>query len=112
MDAYVRAALASDPTSGSHSPACFRAPSGALEDSFYLATGRQLWDAGLVTAHTLVLRSEYDFWSRPQDPQRLVEHLTHARSVRNVEPRGPPTMHTWTAPTTAAANSSKRSRSF
>lgn len=87
VNAYVRAALGSDPTSDTRSPACFRAPSGALEDSFYLASGRQLWDASLIAAHTLVLRSEYDFWSRPQDPQRLVEHLTHARTVRSVELR-------------------------
>ncbi|MGW4466283.1 alpha/beta hydrolase [Micromonospora sp. NPDC004704] len=86
--AYQQAALDSDPTSSSREPASFRAPSGALEDSFYLATGRQLWDASLVTAHTLVLRSEYDFWSRPEDPTTLAEHLVHARSVRSVQLAG------------------------
>ncbi|WP_431899960.1 hypothetical protein [Nonomuraea sp. bgisy101] len=42
-DAYVKAALASDPTSASRTHASFRSPSGALEDSFYLAPtlGRQ-----------------------------------------------------------------------
>ncbi|PXY29049.1 alpha/beta hydrolase [Prauserella coralliicola] len=88
VDAYVRGALASDPTSGSRQPASFRAPSGAMEDSFYLATGRQLWDASLVTARTLILRSEYDFWSRPGDADLLAEHLVHARSVRSVELAG------------------------
>lgn len=87
-DAYVRAALESDPTSGSRSPASFRAPSGAVEDSFYLATGRQLWDASLITAPTLVLRSERDFWSRPEDPQLLTKHLTRAARVRSVEVGG------------------------
>ncbi|MGK5673291.1 alpha/beta fold hydrolase [Micromonospora sp. URMC 106] len=85
VDAYVRAALDSDPTSGSRSPASFRAPSGAVEDSFYLATGRQLWDASLITAPTLILRSARDFWSRPQDPQVLTRHLTRAEEVRSVE---------------------------
>ncbi|MFF5986623.1 hypothetical protein [Prauserella flavalba] len=56
-----------------------------MEDSFYLAAGRQLWDASLVTARTLILRSEYDFWSRPGDAELLAEHLVRARSVRSVE---------------------------
>ncbi|GLW07646.1 alpha/beta hydrolase [Microtetraspora sp. NBRC 13810] len=85
VDAYVRAALASDPTSGSRTPPSFRAPSGALEDSFHLATGRQLWDAGLITAPTLVVRSERDFWSRAQDVAMLERHLTRAAAVRSVE---------------------------
>ncbi|MGW1344981.1 alpha/beta hydrolase [Kribbella sp. NPDC002412] len=81
---YVKTALASDPTSGTRDPASFRAPSGAMEDSFYLATGRQLWDASLVTARTLILRSEYDFWSRPGDVALLTDHLVHAKAVRSV----------------------------
>ncbi|MFC7586397.1 hypothetical protein ACFQYP_23625 [Nonomuraea antimicrobica] len=84
-DAYVKAALASDSTSGDRTPPSFRAPSGAMEDSFYLATGRQLWDASLITARTLILRSESDFWSRPDDVTRLRAHLVHAREVRSVE---------------------------
>jgi pimeloyl-ACP methyl ester carboxylesterase len=83
-DAYVAAALASDPTSSSRTPPSFRSPCGALEDSFYLATGRQLWDASLVTAPTLVLASEGDFWSRPEDRQNLVNDLVHSAKVRVV----------------------------
>lgn len=85
---YQKAALASDPTSGTRSPASFRAPSGAMEDSFYLATGRQLWDASMLTARTLILRSEYDFWSRRGDVALLREHLVHARAARSVELTG------------------------
>lgn len=83
-EAYVAAALASDPTSASRTRPSLRAPSGALEDSFYLATGRQLWDASLIRAPTLVVRSERDFWSRPEDPVRLAEHLVHAAKVEVV----------------------------
>ncbi|HEX5505580.1 MAG TPA: alpha/beta fold hydrolase [Thermomicrobiales bacterium] len=83
-DAYVAAALASDPAGAALTPPAFRAPSGALEDSFYLACGRQLWDASFVLAPTLVLRSERDFWSRPEDPVRLIEHLVHAPVARAV----------------------------
>ncbi|MFN7977559.1 MAG: alpha/beta fold hydrolase [Vicinamibacterales bacterium] len=77
-NAYVGEAMASDDTSGSRTPASFRAPSGAMEDSFLLATGRRLWDASLITCPTLVVRSEADFWSRPEDLEMLRRHLTHA----------------------------------
>jgi pimeloyl-ACP methyl ester carboxylesterase len=76
--AYVREALASDPESGTHKPPCFRSPNGALEDSFYLATGRQLWDASFIYVPTLVFASERDFWSRPADREKLKEDLIHA----------------------------------
>jgi pimeloyl-ACP methyl ester carboxylesterase len=81
---YQRAALASDPTAGDREPPSFRAPYGAMKDSFYLATGRQLWNADAITARTLVLRSEYDFWSRPADVPTLTRDLTGAAAVRAV----------------------------
>lgn len=87
-EAIVAAALASDPTSASRTPPSFRAPTGALEDSFYLATGRQLWDASLVLAPTLILRSAGDFWSRPEDPQRMAEHMVHSPRVEVVTIEG------------------------
>src|SRR5581483_9957275 len=42
VTAYVAAALGSDPQSSRHDPAAFRAPLGAIEDSFYQAAGRRL----------------------------------------------------------------------
>jgi pimeloyl-ACP methyl ester carboxylesterase len=82
-DAYVREALASDPETNKHNPPCFRSPNGALEDSFYLATGRQLWDASFIYVPTLVLASERDFWSRLADRDKIAQDLVHA-SVRVV----------------------------
>ncbi|MEW6736677.1 MAG: alpha/beta fold hydrolase [Acidobacteriota bacterium] len=82
--ALRQATLDSDTTSSQRNPATFRAPTGALEDSFYLATGRQLWDASLIRARTLILRSERDFWTRPEDPKQLAEHLVYAAQVRTV----------------------------
>ena len=73
-EAYADAAIASDPTSSTRTPPSFAAPSGALEDSFYLATGRQLWDASLLHTPVLYIRSENDFWSRSEDAERLAEH--------------------------------------
>jgi pimeloyl-ACP methyl ester carboxylesterase len=77
-DAYVREALASDPETNTHNPPCSRSPNGALEDSFYLATGRQLWDASFIYVPTLVLASERDFWSRPADREKIAHDLVHA----------------------------------
>ncbi|PJR13253.1 alpha/beta hydrolase [Sinorhizobium meliloti] len=82
--AYQAAAVASDPTSASRNPPSFRAPSGAMADSFELASGRKLWDAGSISAHVLVIRSGYDFWSRPEDVTTLAQDLRQAASVRTV----------------------------
>ncbi|TWT05831.1 alpha/beta hydrolase [Reyranella sp. CPCC 100927] len=81
-EAYVKEALASDTTAASRNPASFRAPSGAMEDSFYQATGRQLFDAASIAARVLVLRSARDFWSRPQDAETLARHLDRAAAVQ------------------------------
>lgn len=80
VTAYVAAALASDPTSNDRDPPSFRAPSGAIEDAYYLACGRRFWDASLITAKALVVFSERDFWSRPADRDLLSEHLVNAAS--------------------------------
>lgn len=82
--AYVEAALSSDPGSSSREPRSFRSPCGAMEDSFYLASGRQLWDASLITAPVLAIAGEKDFWSRPEDMRNLEADLVHAASVRMV----------------------------
>lgn len=84
VKAYQEAALESDRISMSRNPPAFRAPTGALADSFELAAGRKLWDAGTITAHVLILRSELDFWSRPEDVTTLRADLKNAASVRAV----------------------------
>lgn len=82
--AYAITALESDSTSNTRTPPSFRSPSGAMEDSFYLATGRQLWDASLLRSAVLIIRSERDFWSRTEDAELLEKHLTHAAKVRRI----------------------------
>src|SRR5262249_39622295 len=82
--AYAEAALASDPAGRSRHPPAFRSPNGGFEDSFYLAIGRKLWDASLITAPTLILASERDFWSRPEDRKLLEQELTRAPRVKVV----------------------------
>jgi pimeloyl-ACP methyl ester carboxylesterase len=83
-EAYVREALASDPESARQRPPAFRAPTGALADTFEIAAGGQAWDAGLVQCRTLIVSSERDFWSRAEDRERLQAHLVNAGEVKVV----------------------------
>ncbi len=79
--AYQRAALESDPASGKSDPPAFRAPMGAIEDSFYQASGRRLFDASSITSRVLVVRSGRDFWSRPEDVEAFSHDTVHATSL-------------------------------
>jgi pimeloyl-ACP methyl ester carboxylesterase len=81
---FWNACLATDPTSGSRNPASLRAPNGVLEDSFYQATGRPLWNAANIYAPTLVIGGNYDTWSYPEDREGLMRDLVHAPVKRNV----------------------------
>jgi pimeloyl-ACP methyl ester carboxylesterase len=83
--AYVAAALESDPQSRERNPPAFRAPMGAIEDSFYQAAGRRLFDASSITARTLIVHSELDFWSRPEDASEFLHDAVHAQSARVLE---------------------------
>jgi pimeloyl-ACP methyl ester carboxylesterase len=84
VKAYQDAALVSDPRAASRNPPAFRAPSGAMADSFELASGRKLWDAASITGRVLIVRSDRDFWSRPEDTAALESELKNAASVRAV----------------------------
>jgi alpha-beta hydrolase superfamily lysophospholipase len=84
-EAYVREALASDPQSGRTVPPSLRVPLGALEDSFFQAAGRRIYDAGTITAAVLLVRGSADFWSRPEDLQAFAHDAVHARSMHVVE---------------------------
>jgi pimeloyl-ACP methyl ester carboxylesterase len=80
---FWRACLATDPTSNSRAPASLRAPNGVLEDSFYQATGRPLWNAANIYAPTLVIAGNYDTWSYPEDREGLMRDLVHASAKRS-----------------------------
>jgi pimeloyl-ACP methyl ester carboxylesterase len=82
--AYLAEAMKSDPESVKKNPPCLRSPSGPMEDTFYSSIGRQFWDASLVTVPVLIIASERDFWSRPEDRARLQEELVHSPDVRVV----------------------------
>ncbi len=82
--AYAKAALDSDQTSAARTPPSFRSPNGALEDSFYQAIGRKLWDASFIRVPTLIVAGERDFWSRPADRELLRTELVHSPKVKVV----------------------------
>jgi pimeloyl-ACP methyl ester carboxylesterase len=68
---FWNACLATDPTSSTRTPASLRAPNGVLEDSFYQATGRPLWNAANIYAPTLVIAGNYDTWSLSRGSGRI-----------------------------------------
>ncbi len=82
--AFWDACLATDPTSGSRTPPSVRAPNGVLEDSFYQATGRPLWNAANIYAPTLVIAGAFDTWSYPEDREGLMRDLVHAPTKQSV----------------------------
>jgi pimeloyl-ACP methyl ester carboxylesterase len=84
VDAFNTAALATDPTSGSRNPPSLRAPNGVLEDSFYQATGRRIWNASSIYVPALVIAGEYDTWSYPEDREGLMRDLTNAPVKKHV----------------------------
>jgi pimeloyl-ACP methyl ester carboxylesterase len=81
---FWKECMATDPTSGTRNPPSLRAPNGVLEDSFYQATGRQLWHAANIYAPTLVVAGAYDTWSFPEDRDGLMRDLVHAPAKRSV----------------------------
>jgi pimeloyl-ACP methyl ester carboxylesterase len=76
--------LATDPSSNTRNPPSLRAPNGVLEDSFYQATGRPLWNAASIYVPTLVIAGAYDTWSYPEDREGLMRDLVHAPAKRSV----------------------------
>ncbi|SFH67287.1 alpha/beta fold hydrolase [Bradyrhizobium sp. Gha] len=82
--AFWNACLATDPTSNSRSPPSLRAPNGVLEDSFYQATGRPLWNAANIYSPTLVIGGNYDTWSYLEDREGLMRDLVHAPIKKNI----------------------------
>ena len=82
--AFWAACLATDPSSQTRSPASVRAPNGVLEDSFYQATGRPLWNAANIYAPTLIIGGDNDSWSYPADREGLMRDLVHAPVKKNI----------------------------
>ncbi len=70
--------------SNTRNPPSLRAPNGVLEDSFYQATGRPLWNASSIYVPTLLVAGAYDTWSFAEDREGLLRDLVHAPAKRSV----------------------------
>jgi pimeloyl-ACP methyl ester carboxylesterase len=81
---FWKECMATDPTSGTRTPPSLRAPNGVLEDSFYQATGRPLWNAANIYVPTLVIAGQFDTWSFPEDREGLMRELVHAPVKKSV----------------------------
>ena len=81
---FWKECMATDPSSNSRNPASLRAPNGVLEDSFYQATGRPLWNAANIYVPTLVIGGNFDTWSFEADREGLMRELVHAPAKKNV----------------------------
>jgi pimeloyl-ACP methyl ester carboxylesterase len=84
VDAFINAALETDPMSKERNPPALRAPNGVLEDTFMQATGRRIWNASSIYVPVLVIAGEYDTWSYPEDRETLMRDLTNAHSKKSV----------------------------
>jgi pimeloyl-ACP methyl ester carboxylesterase len=57
-------------------------PAGYREESFNMSQGLSYWDARDLTVPTLIIRSELDFWSRPEDLMAMCRDLTRTPRKR------------------------------
>lgn len=76
-EAYVREALASDPTSQQRQPPSLRIPSCFQRESYEMTQGRRFWQAADIRVPTLLVRGERDFWSRPVDHEVMAQELVN-----------------------------------
>jgi len=75
---FWKECMATDPTSNTRNPPSLRAPNGVLEDSFYQATARPLWNAANIYVPTVAIAGSFDTWSFPEDREGLMRDLVHA----------------------------------
>ena len=62
-----------------------RVPGGYRRESFNMAHGYQYWNAKSIKRPTLIIRSQYDFWSRPIDVTAFYNDLLNAPCRQTLE---------------------------
>ena len=55
-----------------------RVPGGYREESFHMSLGRKYWDARDIAVPVLIIRTELDFWSRPEDLMAIEKDLINS----------------------------------
>ena len=78
MEAWAAAFLASDPHSGSRTPASVSTPSGPMADIQALWSGHALFDAASIVAPTLLVRGAWDSLCTDDDAARLLASIAAA----------------------------------
>lgn len=63
-------------------------PGGYREESFYMSNGKKYWNANSITCPTLVLRTDLDFWSRPEDLIAIQRDLVNCKRKQIKEIKG------------------------
>lgn len=62
-----------------------KVPGGYRKESFYMAHGHQYWNASNIRVPTLVVRSQFDKWSRPEDVSAFYQDLVNAPRRDSIE---------------------------
>jgi pimeloyl-ACP methyl ester carboxylesterase len=67
VKAYQIKCLESDPTSYDRTPPSVRIPYGYWKEHLEMSRGKKFYEASAISVPVLLIRSELDFWSRPED---------------------------------------------
>ncbi|OQP44847.1 hypothetical protein A4H97_10835 [Niastella yeongjuensis] len=62
-----------------------KVPGGYRKESFYMAHGHQYWNASNIRVPTLIVRSQFDQWSRPDDVSAFYHDLVNAPRRDSIE---------------------------
>ena len=62
-----------------------KVPGGYRRESFNMSHGYQYWNAKSIKRPTLIIRSQYDFWSRPIDLTAFYNDLNNAAQRKTLE---------------------------
>ena len=85
QEAWVDAAIASDPDSGRHNPPRLRAPAGVVKDVLeYWLAGKPTYDPKAIQAPTLVVVGEWDQETTPEQGRQVFDLLERAADRRFV----------------------------
>jgi pimeloyl-ACP methyl ester carboxylesterase len=94
FDEWGKAYLATDPESGTRSPASVKTPSGPIADIFAAWHGRLAYDPAEIKAPTAIVRGEWDSLVTDADARWLFDALNAAPTKRDVKiGRGTHLMH-------------------
>ena len=56
-----------------------KVPGGYREESFYMSLGKKYWDAKDMVVPALIIRTELDFWSRPEDLEMIKKDMKNSQ---------------------------------